>query len=195
MSTMLRIGRNSFALFATVAMLLVSVAATASPSDVPTPPKPEHQRKSHVKLSGDLKFARSDWEKLKFNQARVGDYVEYQMSEGKRICRRKIEEVGDHMLVVEETQLGSRKAPVSHIHYSFELPDEIPGPGNSIRESNDKIEVLGQLKSTRLREVVYKKKPLEQIWYADDVPVGGLVKHVGGDGKVKQVLTAYGRGQ
>ena len=179
----------------TLSILFATITATASPSDLPAPPKAEHQRKSHVKLSGELKFARSDWEKLKFNEAKVGDYVEYQMSEGKRFCRRKIEEIGDHFVVVEETQIGSRNAPVSHIHYSFELPDEVPGPGNSVRESIDKIEVLGQLKTTTLREVVYKKKPLEQTWYADDVPVGGLVKHLGGDGKDKQLLTAFGRGQ
>jgi hypothetical protein len=186
--------RNSLASFVAVAMLSVNVVATASPSDVPAPPKPEHQRKSHVTLSGELKFTRSDWERLKLNQAKVGDYVEYQMNEGKRSCRRKVEEIGDHLIVVEETQTGSRKPAVSHIHYSFELPDEITGPGNSIRESNDTIEVLGRLMPTRLREIVYKNKALEQSWYADEVPLGGLVKHVGGDGKVKQVLTAYGRG-
>jgi hypothetical protein len=187
--------RSFLVLIVTMAILLLVARAYASPSDVPAPPKPEHQRKSHTKLSGELKFCRSDWERLKFNQAKVGDYVEYQINDGKRSCRRKVEEIGDHLLVVEETQTGSRKAPVSHIHYSFELADEITGPGNSIRESSDRIEVLGQLMPTRLREVVYKNKALEQSWYADDVPLGGLVKHVGGDGKVKQVLTAYGRGQ
>jgi hypothetical protein len=180
--------------FSTLSVLLATITATASPADVPAPPKAEHQRRSHVKLTGELKFARSDWERRKFNQAKVGDYVEYHMNEGKRFCRRKIEEIGDHLVVVEETQIGSHK-PVSHIHYSFELPDESPAPGNSVRESIDRIEVLGQLKTTTLREVVYKKKPLEQTWYADDVPVGGLVKHLGADGKVKQVLTAFGRGQ
>jgi hypothetical protein len=187
--------RISIAFFINVSMFLVTLTVTAAPSDVPSPPKPEHQRKSRIKLSGELEFPRSDWEKLKFNQARIGDYIEYRIGDGKRMYRRKIEELGDHTLVVEETQLGSRKQPISHLHYSFELPDETPGPGNSIRESNDKIEVLGQLAPARLREVVYQKKALEQTWYSDDVPLGGLVKHVGGDGRVKQVLTAYGRGK
>jgi hypothetical protein len=192
---MSRFCRICLTLFVVLPTLSTSVLVTAGPATVPEPARPEHQRKAHTKLSGVLMLPRSDWEKGKFNQARIGDFVEYQTGDGERMYRRTVEELGDHTLVVLETKFGNRKGPTSHISYSFELPDETPGPGNSVRESADRIDVLGQSTAATLREVVYKNKPLERSWYSDDVPLGGLVKHVGGDGKIKQVLSAYGRGK
>jgi hypothetical protein len=187
--------RNCLRFVAISIALMGSASVDANPSSVPQVPQPQHQRKLRTRIAGVFTFPKSDWEKRKFNRARIGDFVEYQSGDGETLYRRTVVEVGDHTLVVKETKPGNRKELNSNLSYSFELPDETPGPGNTVRESAVTVDVQGKRMDSRLIEVVYKDKPLEQRWYSDDVPLGGLVKHVSGGIRVKQILTDYGRGK
>lgn len=177
-----------------LALALKSSVTAASPPSVPQTPRPEQRHKSHTKLTAVLKLPRTDWERRKFHQARIGDFVEYESSDGTANYRRTVEEVGDHTLVVVETKSAKSKAAAAHIQYSFELPDEAPGPGNELGEAAGTVAVLGQAMPGRIVEIVYHGKKLEQRWYGDDVPLGGLVKLIRGESEVLQSLTAYGHG-
>ena len=64
-----------------------------------------------------------------------------------------------------------------------------------VKESADKVTTKkGDIAATRY-ETYDKGVLLSKAWISKDVPMGGMIKAEGPDGKVSMMLTDYGRGK
>lgn len=178
----------------TVGMFLGNAAFAATPKPTLPPKKPDA---SVFKIAGVRAFPKTDWETRHLDTAKVGDFAEYVNAKGDLVERLTVVALEDHALTVKiGTELdGKGKEKIQFFHYEYKLPDAEAGPGNAFRNSDDKIDVVGKEQPVHLLELTYNNKPVWQEWYSDDVPLGGLVKRAGSEGKVQMVLKEYKRGK
>jgi hypothetical protein len=163
-------------------LVILASVATAAP-------------KSGQKIAGKKVFPASDWEKRNYDKSTPGDFVEYRNDAGKLIEHREVVEVGDHSLVIKVTNETFGKPHTELLRYDFTLKDEKLGHGASLRSSDDKIKVAGKMRDVKLEEEVYNDKAYKRTWYLDDVPLGHMVQTGDGSGKLRMILSDYGRGK
>ena len=145
----------------------------------------------------EMKLPKDGWEKSNFQSARVGDFAEYEFpsTPGMKL-RQEIVETGDHSisLLTTTTFNGSKSLRKSKMIYSEpEMNSQMSKA--DLKSIEDKVTVdKGTFTATRYES--YKNDKLTgKSWVSKDVPIYGIVRNEGADGKATQVLVDYGRGK
>jgi hypothetical protein len=149
----------------------------------------------------EMKLPKSLWAQTK-DFYKAGDWVEYEMPAvpGYK-SRQEVVEVGDNFVVLDTktTMAGQTTQQKSKMSYTEPDPPEQKTEEEEKqkvekKEFADKVTVKdkGEVAATR-HEMYLNGKLVSKSWVSKDLPLGGMVKTEDADGKVLQVMTAYGR--
>jgi hypothetical protein len=140
---------------------------------------------------------RSSWEKSGMGSSKIGDFVEYEYPAVVGMKnRQEVVEIGDHTLTLESTSNFNGKKTTTRVKMIFSEPDgKVEGKNVEVKEFPDSATVpKGMFTGTRYESYI-DGKLTGKSWMSKDVPVTGIVKVEGADGKVAMILTDYGRGK
>jgi hypothetical protein len=154
----------------------------------------------------EIKVPKSLWEPtVKTVDVKVGDFIEYEMPAAPGMkTRMEVLELGDHTMTMLSRQnipgMGVQESKMKQI---FSEPDpESKGQVEQIKKKietktfDDKVKIgdKGEFAATRT-ESYEDGKLIAKTWTCKDVPLGGLVRGEGPDGKAYQQLVNFGRGK
>jgi hypothetical protein len=153
----------------------------------------------------EIKVPKSLWDKTDYyKNIKVGDFLEYETPEMPGMkSRMEVTEIGDHTLTMLTKQtipgVGVQEAKSKQI---FSEPDpetkDVKDDGEKVttKTFDDKIKIgsKGEFAATRT-ECYQGNKLLSKTWTCKDVPLGGMVKGEGPDGKAYTQLVDFGRGK
>jgi hypothetical protein len=147
----------------------------------------------------DFKLPKSLWDNDKHyaKDAKVGDFVVYDVQGGSRM-RRTVAEKGD-MTLVERNQISVAGFKVeSEIRFLFTEPDADVKKADAkytTKKGNEKLRIGEQELDTEWLETYDGDRLLAKAWMSKQVPMGGLIKAQTPDGKVTMSLVEFGRGK
>jgi hypothetical protein len=153
----------------------------------------------------EVKVPKSLWDAAYMKEIKVGDFLEYEMpaAPGMR-THMEVVEYGDHtMTQLSRTIMNGKPINEGKSKMIYSEPD--PETGKVTEEQKKKYETKtfddkvkigdkGEYAATRT-ETYEDGKLVAKMWTCKDVPLGGLVKSEGPDGKSYQVLVNFGRGK
>jgi hypothetical protein len=145
---------------------------------------------------------KSDWDKLNYKDARVGDFVEFVDGNGRPVLRVEVTEVGDHFVVKKTTNIvrGRLGDPITTeivvAKLSFTAPE--PKYKSTLEEKTSQSSVMvgdTQLPATLTEFYDKSGKLVSKKWVSPEVPLGGTVREEKRDGKLVTTLAKFGRGK
>jgi hypothetical protein len=152
----------------------------------------------------EFKFPKSIWESSGASAMKVGDWVESEMAmiPGSK-SRQEVVEVGDHYTVVltKSTMMGQQSEQKMKTIYSEPDPDpklvekQREEQKIEVKDFDDKISIKGKEVSAKRHEVYANGKLVSKSWVSKEVPLGGMVKTEGADGKAITAITDFGNGK
>jgi hypothetical protein len=147
-----------------------------------------------------VKLPKSAWENGGFASAKVGDWVEYEYTAMAGMkSRQEIVELGDHTVTTLTKMTVAGQTNESKVQSIYSEPD--PAAENApdgkqkfeVKKVDDKATVGGKEYPAVRYETYADGKLSAKSWIAKDLPLGGMVKTEGPDGKAYLIMSAFGR--
>lgn len=178
---------------------------TAKPADDTKPAAQDAPpAKPVVAQDMEFKFPKSIWESSGASALKVGDWIETEMAmiPGSK-SRQEVVEVGDHYTVVltKSTMMGQQSEQKMKTIYSEPDPDpkavekQREEQKIEVKDFDDKITIKGKEVAAKRHEVYANGKLMSKAWISKDIPLGGVVKTEGPDGKTVTSISDFGRGK
>lgn len=154
----------------------------------------------------ELKMPKSVWDKGTYmKDMNAGDFIETEMPAAPGMkSRTEVVEIGDHTVTfLSRTVMPGAPTTEAKSKQIYSEPDPEVTP---VKEANtkkfesktfdDKIKVGDKGEFAAVRTESYEDgKLVSKMWTCKDVPLGGMVKIEGADGKVMQQVVDFGRGK
>jgi hypothetical protein len=151
-----------------------------------------------------MKVPKSLWDNAYIKDMKVGDFLEYEvpLAPGMRM-RSEVLEIGDHTLTMLSRTNFNGEVTEGKSKQIYSEPDPETKP---VKEENnkkfvtktfdDKIKIGDKGEFAAVRTESYEDdKLVSKMWSCKDVPLGGMVRVEGADGKAMQQLVNFGRGK
>ena len=155
-------------------------ADTAKPAD-PKPAEPAAQPTTEIPITKEA------WEQM-YKDWKAGDYVVYEMTAAPGMKQRQevIEATADSVTVVSTIEMNGQKQPGGKMKYVVKA---------ETKTAEDKVKVGDKEISATRTEVYNSGKLAGKTWTSKEVPLGGMVRSEGDDGKASMNLVEFGRGK
>jgi hypothetical protein len=152
---------------------------TETPTFKPPPPTPVNV--------GPIPMVAEAWEKMWYKDAKVGDMAEYENSQNTMAREQwEITEASPTSVTVKLTLVfGGNPVSITNTKYVLVEYDT--------KESAEKVKVGDKELDCKVVESSLEGKVQSKVWTSSEVPLGGMVKSEGADGKVAMMLTDFGR--
>lgn len=147
----------------------------------------------------EIKMPKSTWDK-KSGDYKAGDFVEQEFpaTPGMKM-RKEILEVGDHFIVISTKTIVSGHTMEQKAKWLFTEadPDKTVLSDKKIetKEAADTVKVGDKELSATRYEAYIDGKFTGKSWISKEIPIDGLAKAEGPDGKATLVTTSFGRGK
>lgn len=148
----------------------------------------------------EVHVPKSAWDKLELSKAKAGDFAEYEMPAVAGMkTRQEVVEIGDHTMTMSTSMtMAGNKMPAQKMKMIYDGPEvagKDPKTNVEMKEADDKVTIAKGTYDAKRYEAYQDGKLLSKSWMSKDVPVTGLVKTQGPDGKDTMVLVDFGRGK
>ena len=146
----------------------------------------------------DVKMPKSIWDKVNGNY-KAGDFVEqeYPSNPGLKI-RKEVLEAGDHFIVVNTKMTMNGATTETKAKWVFTEPDPEKVQGDKkveTKEAPDTVKIAGkELAATRYESYI-DGALTGKSWMCKDIPIDGIAKCEGADGKTTLLTVDFGRGK